>query len=152
MTTLDASAPGGPYPVAITLDVHWGDMDAFGHVNNARYFTWFETCRSVYFGHIGLRVDKPSSPGPIIAHIACDYLMPVVYPATLAVGTRVDKIGNTSFTMTYGIFAKDAPPVLVARGTSVVVLFDYATGQKVAISDDLRTAIARVEGRSATRP
>ena len=30
------------YPVVISQDVIWGDMDAFGHVNNTVYFRYFE--------------------------------------------------------------------------------------------------------------
>ena len=74
---------GQPYPITIAFDVQWGDMDAFGHVNNARYFTWFESCRSVYFVRMGLRMDRPSALGPIVANLTCDYLAPVVYPANL---------------------------------------------------------------------
>jgi acyl-CoA thioester hydrolase len=136
---------GQAFPITIAFDVQWGDMDAFGHVNNARYFTWFESCRSVYFIRIGLRMNKPSSLGPIIASLTCDYLSPVVYPQSLVAGTRVSKIGNTSFTMEYGLWTKDDPDHLVARGTSVVVLFDYAAQKKVRVPDGIRDAIAKVE-------
>src|SRR5690242_3740498 len=87
------------YPVSIEFDIHWSEMDAFGHVNNARHFTWFESCRIAYFTRIGLRVDGPSELGPILAHIGCDYLSPIVYPARLVCAARVPKIGNTSFSM-----------------------------------------------------
>ena len=136
---------GQAYPITISFDVQWGDMDAFGHVNNARYFTWFESCRSVYFIRIGLRMSEPSSLGPIIANLTCDYLSPVVYPQSLVAGTRVSKIGNTSFTMEYGLWKKDDPDHLVARGTSVTVLFDYVAQKKVRVPDPIRDAIAQVE-------
>jgi acyl-CoA thioester hydrolase len=132
-------------------------------VNNARYFTWFESCRTAYFMRIGLKVGGPSSLGPIMAHISCDYLSPIVYPATLVCGARVPKIGNTSFSMQYALWRRDdaakspttlgsprrgtgdAPADLCARGESVIVLMDYATMQKVRVTDDLRRAIANVE-------
>ena len=133
------------YPVTIEFDVHWGDMDAFGHVNNARYFTWFESCRTAYFMRIGLRVGGPSSLGPIMAHISCDYLSPIVYPATLVCGARIPKIGNTSFSMEYALWRRDAPADLCARGESVIVLMDYTTMQKIRVTDDLRRAIASVQ-------
>jgi len=133
------------YPITIAFDVQWGDMDAFGHVNNARYFTWFESCRSVYFLRLGLRMDGPSSLGPILASITCDYLAPVVYPASLVAAARVTKIGNTSFSMEYGLWKKDTPDHLVARGTSVQVLFDYAAQKKMRVPDAIRDAIAKIE-------
>jgi acyl-CoA thioester hydrolase len=136
---------GQTFPVTISFDVQWGEMDAFGHVNNARYFTWFESCRSVYFIRIGLRMNKPSSLGPIVARLTCDYLSPVVYPASLVAGTRVSQIGNTSFTMEYGLWNKGDPDHLVATGTSVVVLFDYTAQTKVRVPDEIRDAIAKLE-------
>jgi acyl-CoA thioester hydrolase len=141
------TAPPAVYPVRIEFDIHWGDMDAFGHANNARYLTWFESCRSAYFQKIGLRIDTPSSPGPILAHISCDYLSPIVYPARLVCGAYVPKIGNTSFTMNYGLWRSEEPTALAARGESVIVLFDYRTMQKVRIGNDLRRAIEATEGR-----
>jgi acyl-CoA thioester hydrolase len=136
---------GKPFPVTITFDVQWGDMDAFGHVNNARYFTWFESCRSVYFLRLGLRMNQPSSLGPILASICCDYLAPVVYPARLVAGVRVTQVGNTSFSMEYGLWKEDAPDHLLARGTSVAVVFDYAAKKKMRVPDEIRDKIAEIE-------
>jgi acyl-CoA thioester hydrolase len=136
------------YPVTIVFDVNWGDMDAFGHVNNARYFTWFESCRTAYFVRLGLRMDHPSSLGPIVARLSCDYIAPVSYPANLTCGVSVVKIGNTSFTMAYGLWATGKPEQLHARGESVVVLLDYDTNQKVRVPDYIRRAIDELENSS----
>ncbi len=134
------------YPVTIEFDVHWGEMDAFGHVNNARHFTWFESCRVAYFRKIGLRMDGPSDVGPIVARMSCDYLSPVVYPARLVCGTRVPKIGNTSFSMEYALWHAGAPAEICARGDSVIVVMNYNAMQKVRVPDELRRAIADLEG------
>ena len=37
------------YPVTVEIPVAWGDMDAYGHVNNTMYFRYFETARIAYF-------------------------------------------------------------------------------------------------------
>ena len=139
------------YPVMIEFDIHWGEMDAFGHVNNARHFTWFESCRIAYFLRIGLRANGPSSFGPILAHIGCDYLSPIVYPARLVCGARVPRIGNTSFAMEYALWHSGDPAKLSARGESVIVLMDYEAGHKVPVTDALRRAIDEVE-RGAAAP
>jgi acyl-CoA thioester hydrolase len=134
------------YPVTIEFDIHWGEMDAFGHVNNARHFTWFESCRIAYFMRVGLRADGPSSLGPILAHIGCDYLAPIVYPARLVCGARVPKIGRTSFAMEYALWKSGDPSKLYARGESVIVVMDYEARHKVPVTDALRRAIGEVEG------
>ena len=70
---------------------------------------------------------------------SCDYLVPVEYPATVIVGARVQRIGNTSFVMENEATLEGTP---VARGTTVIVLIDYRTGEKVPVPDDMRAAIA----------
>jgi len=148
VTSTDDSAAGPPldrYPVEVPIQVQWGDMDALGHVNNARYFTWFESARMALFDR--LRLDSQGIPevGPILAHTSCDFLAPVRYPAELVVGTRISRIGNTSFGMEYGVRqVSPGPERTVARGEGVIVLIDYRSGRKVAIPDELRSALDRL--------
>jgi acyl-CoA thioester hydrolase len=135
------------YPVKVEFPIHWGEMDAFGHANNARFFTWFETSRIAYFQAVGV-VTRRGEEGvaPILAAAHCDYLEPVVFPARLVVGTRATKLGNTSFTLEHAVWAANAPERLFARGSSVVVLLDYATGKRVRVPDAIRAAVATLQG------
>lgn len=132
------------YPVTLTIPVQWSDMDALGHVNNARFFTWFESARIALFDRIGVATGGPAGIGPILATTSCDFLRPVVYPATLRVGARVSKVGETSIGMEYEIRDSDGSAGLYARGTSVAVLVDYRTMKKVRVPDDVRAAIAKL--------
>ena len=139
----DSESPGR-YPVEVPIRVQWGDMDALGHVNNARYFTWFESARMALFER--LRLDSQGIPevGPILAHTSCDFLAPVTYPAELVAGTRISRLGTTSFGMDYGI--RQVSPGTerpVARGEGVIVVIDYRTGAKVPIPAELRQRLER---------
>ena len=62
---------------------HGGALDALGHVNNARFFSWFESARIALFERIGVATSGPSEVGPILATTTCDFLRPVVFPATV---------------------------------------------------------------------
>jgi acyl-CoA thioester hydrolase len=128
------------YPVVTTFPVFWGDMDALGHVNNARYFTWFETARIELARTVGLAATGQGS-GPVLATTQCDYLRPVHYPGDVCVGVRVAAVGNTSITMEYAVWMKGAPETIHARGSSVLVLVDYGTMAKVRIPDAVRAAL-----------
>jgi acyl-CoA thioester hydrolase len=129
--------------------VLWGDLDALGHVNNTRFFRWFEQARIEYFEKLGeSALSGKNTVGPILAHASCDYMGPVRYPADLEVGVRVIKTGETSVAMEYAVAAADAPDTALARGASVVVMIDYATMQKVRVPDEMR---ARIEALEATR-
>lgn len=137
------------YPVVVRFPVHWGELDALGHVNNGRYFTWFETARMALFRRVALDFEGTPAVGPILAHTSCDFLAPVRYPADVLAGAGIDKLGNTSFTMAFGVALAEEPDRMVARGAGVIVLIDYATGAKVPIPDALRrrlTELGRSEG------
>ena len=97
------------FSVVERIPVQWGDMDALGHVNNARFFTWFETARIAYFGKIGFEATRTSGVGPILAHTSCDYLAPVEYPGEVLAGARVTRIGGKSIHHEYRIADASAP-------------------------------------------
>lgn len=134
------------FPVTVPITLHWGDMDALGHVNNARYFTWFESARMALFERVGLAATGNPEIGPILAHTRCDFLAPVTYPAEITAGTRVSRLGNTSFGMDYAVWHQgDGPGKPVARGEGVIVLVNYESGEKVPIPDDLRQRLAQLQ-------
>ncbi len=155
MTARAAGSGASPvmrgFAVTLELPVLWGDMDALRHVNNARYFAWFEAARIAYFDR--LRDVLPGSGGrvgfaevgPILASASCDYLRPVVYPGTVAVGVKVIEIGSSSVRMEYAVARTDTPGEACAKGTSVVVLVRYATLEKVRVPEEVRAAIAAME-------
>lgn len=133
------------YPVTVEFPVHWGEMDAFGHVNNARFFTWFESSRIAFFQAAGIPTERRDAVAPILAAAHCDYLEPVVYPVRLVVGARATKLGNTSVTLEHAVWRQGAPERVLARGTSVVVLLNYSTGEKVRVPDSIRGAITALQ-------
>jgi acyl-CoA thioester hydrolase len=143
------------YSVTLELPVQWGEMDALRHVNNARFFSWFESARIAYFER--LRAALPGAGttigigdvGPILASTSCDFLRPVAFPAVVRVGARVTELGNSSLRMEYAVERTDTPDDLCAKGTSVVVLVRYATLQKVRVPDEMRAAIEAMEKRPA---
>ena len=129
------------FPVTVTIPIQWGEMDALGHVNNARYFTWLESARIELLTRIGILADGPRELGPILAAIQCDFVKPAVFPATVIVGVRVSSVGRTSITMAYEIWRENKPDEVHARATSVAVLVDYRTMTKVPVPDAIRARI-----------
>ena len=136
------------FPITIRFPVHWGEMDAYGHVNNARYFSWFEGARIAYLHKVGMVNVKGTTEdvGPIIATTTAEYLKPVVFPANVVVGARVSRIGNTSFTMEHAVEGEDG--TLYARGSAVVVTLRYSTHEKLPVPEPVRAAIEQLEGKS----
>jgi acyl-CoA thioester hydrolase len=131
----------GEWTTEVTLDVAWGEMDALGHVNNVRYIAWVETARIALFRKLGISTLPGDPVGPILARIENDFLEPVEYPARVTVGIRAGRVGNTSLALDHEIWHAGTPGRVVARGRSVVVLINYATQEKVRVSDEIRAAL-----------
>ncbi len=113
------------YPSVVEVPVQWSDQDAFGHVNNAKYLTWFETSRIVYVKQCGMGHFMDNSKiGPILASATCNYRQQVAFPNDVLVGSRVARIGRRSFTMERRILSGAADGV-VADGQSMIIMFDY---------------------------
>jgi len=129
----------------MSLPVTWGEMDAFGHVNNTVYFRYFETARIKYFEEIGLTEMLSSSGiGPILAETSCKYQKPLFYPDTLTVGARVVSMGNSSIVIEHLVVSDKVG--VAASGQAIVVIYDYNKAVKTAIPDHVRSAIKKMEG------
>ncbi len=127
------------------LEVRYGDIDAQGHVNNAKYVTYMEAARFKYFTHLGL--FQPGMPwdqvGVIIAEVQCVYKAPVHYPQTVQIYVRTAQVGNKSFTLHYRLERADGE--LAMLGRSVQVAFDYPGNQSMRVPDDWRARLTAFE-------
>jgi|SRR5581483_6893867 len=144
-SSFDACSLLAEYPLITEITVLWGDEDSFNHVNNVAYLRWCETARIEYMRRIGLYTEgPPQGLGPILASVTCHYRRPLKYPDTVAVGTRVTGIGNSSFRMEHRIVSR-ALGEIVAEADSAMVTVDYSTGKSQRVPDQVREAIAQLE-------
>ncbi len=127
------------------ITVAWSDMDALAHVNNATYFTYMESARIAFLDDYEQLMPMPRQGiGPILAYIDCQFILPVTYPDKVLVGSRITDIGNTSVKMEQAIYSTKYEKV-VAQSKSVLVVINYATGEKVRVQDAVRDAFRRSE-------
>ena len=119
-----------------TFNINWGDMDALGHVNNAQYFEYFQECRIQWLETLNLTLMQES--GPVVIHVACTFLKPLVYPATITIRSQLHSLGRTSLKIDHNVFEKD---VLVAEGACKVVWVDYKANKSVPIPEIIRELV-----------
>lgn len=120
------------------VDVRWGDMDALGHVNNAKYFTYSESARIAFLDE--LFAGDPQfmdRHGPILAAISCDYHEQVHYPARLELGVRIAGMGRSSVQLQCPVFQQGKTEA-VADIQATIVWFDYAEQKTVPVPQLLR--------------
>lgn len=127
-------------PVHVTeLDIRWGDLDAYDHVNNATYLTLIEEARLQWFRTFegGWRTAVAE---PVVARTEVNYRRALHHPARVRVELRVEKIGRTSMAVSHRIVDALAPDVLHSDGLTVVVWVDPAGSRPVPLPDNVRRA------------
>lgn len=129
------------YPIIHEQKVAWGDMDAFGHVNNTVYYRYIESARIAYLDQAHI---FDYDVGPVVASNQCQYLKPVVYPDTLKVAARVEELRQSGFRMQYLIWS-EAQQQIVARSDAIIVFVNYKTMQKAHIPSAVREKIIALE-------
>ncbi|MFA2872184.1 thioesterase [Acinetobacter pittii] len=129
------------YPVIYEQKVAWGDMDAFGHVNNVQYYRYIESSRILYMEAINILTPHLYT---VVASSQCKYLKPVFYPDVLKVGVRVEELRNSAFRMAY-ILWSETQQQIVATGEAVMVYVDKLTERKCEIPQEIKQKIIELE-------
>ena len=116
------------------LQVRWGDLDGFGHVNNAAYLTYVQEARVDFT--IYARERKNQSPilfDMVVARAEVDYIAPIYQAGVNAhVEVWVHRIGNSSFGLSYEIHVDGQ---VVAKARTVQVTVDMHTKESRPLSD-----------------
>lgn len=135
------------YPVVIELPVCWGEMDSYRHVNNVVYFRYLENARLEYFREMAWeQYEQDTGIGPILATTQCRFRRPLTYPDRVWVGARVTSLGSDRFAMDHRVISAQLDDI-AALGQSTIVIYHYARGTKVAMPEELRQRIEKLEGR-----
>jgi acyl-CoA thioester hydrolase len=118
--------------------VRWSDPDMLGHINHARYLSYFEDARmALLAGSPSGLVGSSDSRGYIAARVTVDYLRPVEFRPrlTLRVTTGVGRIGTSSWTLVARMYDGDDE---VARSETVLVAYSYEQRRSRPLDDDER--------------
>jgi len=127
------------------LQVRFRDIDAFGHVNNAVFFSYVELARIRYLLDV-LQPDTGFDRLPLIlARVELDYRSPIEFGEEVTVETRVDRIGHTSFGMRHRMTA-GPDGRLVGEVQTVLVTYDYAAARPMPVPDGWRRRLGEHEG------
>ena len=132
-------------PVVIETPIAWGQMDAFRHLNNTAYFRFFESGRIAYFERLNLlEYMEATGVGPILAATNCRFRIPLTYPDTVLIGTRVPEVQDDRFTMEYYVVSHKHEKV-AAEGTGLIVCFNYKENKKTPVPPELKKRIEELE-------
>ena len=123
-----------------TISTRWMDNDAYGHVNNVVYYSWFDTVVNAHLiEHGALDVQHGATIGLVI-ETQCNYFAPVEFPQAVEAGLRVAHIGRSSVRYEVGLFVQ-GEPMTAAKGHFVHVYVDRATRRPGGLPAQLKSIL-----------
>jgi acyl-CoA thioester hydrolase len=127
-----------PHHQAITT--RWMDNDAYGHVNNVVYFSYFDTVVNTYLiGHGALDIAASEVIG-LVVDVGCRYMASLTYPETVTAGLRVAHLGRSSVRYEVALFGEGSEEA-AAEGHFVHVYVDRASRRPVELPAKLRATL-----------
>jgi acyl-CoA thioester hydrolase len=123
-----------------TITTRWMDNDAYGHVNNVVYYSWFDTVVNQFLIANGALDIEHSKVIGLVIETQCNYFASVAFPERVVAGLRVSKLGNSSVRYEVGIFREDEESAS-AQGHFVHVYVDRESRRPSAIPEPMRTLL-----------
>lgn len=114
------------------FSIAWGDMDALGHVNNARYFEYFQEARLEWLETMQLHLRD--TEGPVLLKTECTFLRPLIYPAKVKLLSAIHSKGHTSFKVDHQIYQGET---LMCQASCKIVWINYKAGKSVPLPSAL---------------
>jgi acyl-CoA thioester hydrolase len=128
------------------ITTRWMDNDAYGHVNNVVYYSWFDTVVNQFLIANGALDIEHSPVIGLVIETQCNYFASVAFPDLVTAGLRVAKLGNSSVRYEVAIFRGDEDRAS-AQGHFVHVYVDRLTRKPSAIPDNMRALLQTIEIR-----
>jgi acyl-CoA thioester hydrolase len=131
------------YPHSLRIPTRWIDNDLYGHVNNVRYYEYFDTVVNRYLIEPGgLDIHNDPVIG-IVVETTCRYHRSLAYPDEIDACLRVAKLGNSSVRHEIGLFrvGDDEP---AATGNFVHVFVTRGEQKPTPIPPPIRAALEKL--------
>lgn len=147
----DAATPvltRADFRVLHPLPTRWMDNDAYGHVNNVVYYSFFDTAVNGYLIEASGTDIRTLDAIGIVAETSCRFLKELTFPETIHAGIRLEKLGNSSVIYTIALFREDdAAPAALGRFVHVYV--DRVTRKVVPVPPIIRSAVSALAASNA---
>lgn len=133
------------WPIGIADRVHFGDLDALQHVNNAAYLKWLENIRIQYFMDWGICRYQDGDPRMVLKSLGIEYHKEMSLNEDYVITARTVSFRNTSFTHEYGVFCGD----LRVSARAVIVMMRPDGAGKMPLPEDVKRRFIEIDGATA---
>ena len=140
----DLAALGLPpeWRFAMADRVRFHELDALNHVNNAVFFSWFETVRVAYVRDYGVSQYTPADPRLVIRETSCRFIQEMRLDEPYLLAARTTRFRRTSFTMEFAVFSE----TLRATGQAVIVALHQDGSGRQPLSEDVKATFVQRDG------
>jgi acyl-CoA thioester hydrolase len=135
--------PRSAYRAFRAITTRWMDNDAYGHVNNVVYYSWFDTAVNAHLIERGVLDIHHGRTIGLVIETQCNYFASLAFPQTIDAGLRVAKLGSSSVRYEVGLFAQ-GEPLTAAKGHFVHVYVHRDTRRPVPLPPDLKTVLEQL--------
>jgi len=132
------------YKAFRTISTRWMDNDAYGHVNNVVYYSWFDTVVNAHLIEQGALDIQHGETIGLVIETQCNYFAPVEFPQAVEAGLRVAKIGKSSVRYEVGLFLR-GEPLTVAKGHFVHVYVDRGSRRPTHLPQRLKSVLEALQ-------
>ncbi len=115
-----------------TIQIRFGDTDMLGHVNNARYLSYFELARIQFFNYVFGDLIDWKDEGILLANSNIDFIRPILLKDEIEITTWISKIGSKSFTFSHEIKSRNGS-ILFSKAQLTVVCVSYQRNVTIEI-------------------
>lgn len=131
------------YKHFLTVPTRWMDNDIYGHINNAVYYSYFDTAVNSFLIEENVLDIHGGDQIGLVVETKCNYFAPLAFPDVIDAGVRVTKIGNSSVRYEIGLF-KQGSDEAAAEGHFIHVYVDKDSRKPKPLAADFRSALTKI--------
>ena len=130
------------YKLSLDLRIDWSDLDMYEHVNNITFMRYLQSGRVNFWESTGIHeFYQKTNQGTMLVSTNCDFKRPLHYPGVARVLTRLERIGNSSFSLRHLILNNEDQ--ICAEGLDTVVCYNFDKKCTFPVPDWLREKISQ---------
>ena len=114
------------------IQTRFRDLDAFKHINNAVFLTYFEDARKSFFDRWSINLEERSL---IVASIKIDYLRQLQHPSKLTVGQKISRLGTKSFDILSILFCNE---IQICTAITTIVCYNFSENKSVLLFEEIK--------------
>ncbi len=131
------------FPHFLTIPTRWMDNDAYQHINNVMYYSYFDTAANQFLIERGVLDIHHGEVVGFVVDSGCAYFSSISFPDVIHAGIRVAKLGNSSVRYKIALYRNDdARPC--AAGHFVHVYVERSSNRSVPIPASVRSMLETI--------